>query len=258
MPAPVNELKAALLRGEMQIGLWLGLANPVVSEIASRAGYDWCLIDAEHGPNTVTSILAQLQAMNGAPAQPVVRVPVGEAWMLKQVLDLGAQSVLVPMVDTGEQAAAMVRAVRYAPAGVRGLGSAMARASGFNAIGDYALTANQQICLMVQIESAAAVANIDAIAATEGIDVVFIGPADLSADMGFLGNAGAPEVVAAIEHAIARIRAAGKAAGIITFSEDRFAYYKGLGVTFLGVGGDVPLFSAAVRGLADRARNAGV
>ncbi|MGO4917030.1 HpcH/HpaI aldolase family protein [Pseudogemmobacter sp. W21_MBD1_M6] len=256
MPAPINTLKAALQRGEMQVGLWMGLANPIVAEIAAHAGFDWCLIDGEHGPNTVTTFLAQLQAMNGAPAQPVVRVPVGEAWMLKQVLDLGAQSVLVPMVDTGEQAAAMVRAVRYAPDGVRGLGSALARASGFNAIGDYAKTANQQICLMVQVESAAAVANIDAIAGTEGIDVVFIGPADLSADMGFLGNASAPEVVAAIEHVITRIRAAGKVAGIITFNEDQFGYYRRLGVTFLGVGGDVPLFAAALRGLADRAKNA--
>lgn len=257
MPAPINGLKAALLRDEMQIGLWMGFAHPIAAEIVANAGFDWCLIDAEHGPNTVTSVLAQLQAMNGAVAHPVVRVPVGEDWILKQVLDLGAQSVLVPMVDTGEQAAAMVRAVRYAPEGVRGLGSALARASGFNAIGDYAQTANQQICLMVQVESAAAVANIDAIAGTEGIDVVFIGPADLSADMGFLGKADAPEVVAATEHAISRIRAAGKIAGIITFNEAQFGYYKGLGVTFLGVGGDVPLFAEAVRRLAERAKNAG-
>ncbi|MFC2967315.1 HpcH/HpaI aldolase family protein [Acidimangrovimonas pyrenivorans] len=256
MPAPANRLKQALAKGEMQIGLWLGMGSTVAAEIAAGAGYDWCLIDGEHGPNTVTTIRDQLQAMAGRGVAAVVRVPVGEDWVLKQVLDVGAQSVLVPMVDDAAQAEAAARAVRYPPEGVRGMGAALARASDYNAIPDYVTTANGEICLMVQIESAKAVENVDAIAAVEGIDCLFVGPADLSADMGHPGNPGHPDVVAAIEHAIARTLAAGKAAGIITFDPAQFAYYAGLGVTFLGVGGDVTVLAKAVRSLAGEAREA--
>ena len=134
MPAPKNKLKQALANGDMQIGLWLGTAHPMLAEIAASAGYDWCLIDGEHGPNDVPTILAQLQAMSGGDASVVVRVPTGQDWLLKQVLDIGAQTVVVPMVETADQAAAMVRAVRYPPDGVRGLANSMIRASGYNAI----------------------------------------------------------------------------------------------------------------------------
>lgn len=252
MPAPENKLKKALGNGEMQIGLWLGTAHPMLAEIAASAGYDWCLIDGEHGPNDVPTILAQMQAMSGGDASVVVRVPTGEDWLLKQVLDIGAQTVMVPMVETADQAAAMVRAVRYPPDGVRGLANSMIRASGYNAIADYPATANDEICLIVQVESARAIENIDTIAATEGVDVVFIGPADLSADMGHLGNPAAPEVVAAIKHAAGRIRAAGKAVGIIGGGE--LTTMRDIGVTFLGVGADVPILAAALRGLAKGAR----
>ncbi|WP_224824677.1 HpcH/HpaI aldolase/citrate lyase family protein [Cognatishimia sp. MH4019] len=250
MPAPANKLKEALLQGAVQKGLWMGLASPTVAELASHAGFDWCLIDAEHGPNDLLSIQNQLQAMNGAPAAPVVRVPVAEDWMLKQVLDLGAQNVLIPMIDTGEEAAKAVAACRYPPHGIRGLGSALARASGYNAISDYPTTSNDQICVMVQAESRAAIDNIDAIAGTEGVDVVFIGPADLSADMGYLGQLDAPEVEEVIAHAISRIRAAGKVAGIVLFNPDDFPRYLDMGAGFLGMGSDVTSLAASLRDLA--------
>ena len=252
MPAPRNNLKAALARGEMQIGLWLGTGQPLMAEIAATAGYDWCLIDGEHAPNDIPLILAQLQAMNGAGAAPVVRVPMGRDWILKQVLDIGAQTVMVPMVETAGDAAACARAVRYPPDGVRGLAASMVRASDYNAISDYATTANDEICLIVQVESARAIENIDAIAGVDGVDVVFIGPADLSADMGFTGKADAPEVKAAIKHAVQRIKAAGKAAGIIGGGD--YVEMRDLGVTFLGLSADVSLYADAVRDLAKHAR----
>lgn len=252
MPAPKNNLKTALAAGEMQIGLWLGTGSAVLAEIAATAGYDWCLIDGEHAPNDLLSILAQLQAMNGAGAAPVVRVPIGQDWLLKQVLDIGFQNIMVPMIETADQAAAMVRAVRYPPDGVRGLAASMVRASNYNAITDYATTANDEICLMVQVESARALENIDAITAVEGVDVVFIGPSDLSADMGFTGNADAPKVMAAVKQAVARITAAGKVAGI-TGGYDS-AEMRDIGIRFLGLGADVSLLAKAVRGLADKTR----
>ena len=252
MPAPENKLKQALAKGEMQIGLWLVTTNPLMSEIAASAGYDWCLIDGEHAPNDLPLILAQLQAMSGGTATPVVRVPVGQNWMLKQVLDIGIQTVMVPMVETAEQAEACVRAVRYPPDGVRGLAASMIRASDYNAITDYAATANDEICLIVQVESATAIENIDAIAGVDGVDVVFIGPSDLSADMGFTGKPEAPEVKAAITHAVTRIKAAGKAAGIIGGGD--YADMRDLGVTFLGLSADVTLIAKAMRGLAKDTR----
>lgn len=254
MPAPQNRLKAALSRGDMQIGLWLGLASPVAAELAATSGFDWCLIDGEHGPNTLGSILEQLRAIEGQGTQAVVRVPVTEDWMLKQVLDIGVQSVLVPMVNTGDDARRIARACRYPPQGTRGVGADMVRASRFNAIGDYAATANDEICVMVQVESAEAVENIDEIAATEGVDVVFVGPADLSSDMGFHTRPDAPEVLAAIDHAARRIRAAGKVAGIISGDPAKFAGLRDQGFTFLGVGAEVVVLANALRALSAKAR----
>ena len=254
MPAPRNDLKAALAEGKMQIGLWLDLGSAAVAEIAAGAGFDWCLVDGEHGPYDIAAIREQLVAIERRGCSAVVRVPANAEWMIKQVLDLGAQSLLVPMVDTPEQARAAVRAALYAPQGARGMGAAVARASNYAAIPDYVATANAEICVMVQAESRAALDNLDAIAATEGVDVVFIGPADLSADMGYPGQLDAPEVVAAIDDAIGRIRAAGKIAGIITFDPAEFTHYRDLGLTFLGVGGDMPVLATALRGLAKDTR----
>jgi len=252
MQTPVNTLKRTLKSGQVQRGIWLTSGTGILAELAGTAGFDWCLIDGEHGPNTVSEILPQLQALaiSGTPA--VVRVANAEAWMIKQVLDLGCQTVVVPMVDDAQTADAMARAMRYPPQGNRGMGASLARATGFGAVADYPHTANDQVCLLVQAESAQAVENIDAIAATEGVDGVFVGPADLSADMGYPGQPDHPEVEAAIDHLIARTVAAGKIAGIITFDESRLTEYAEKGVTFLGVGGDMMVLGSALRGLAAR------
>lgn len=253
MPAPINTLKAALNADQLQIGMWLGMRSRTVAEIAGMSGYDWCLIDGEHGPYDVTAIEGQLQTLAGTGTNAVVRVPKGESWIIKQMLDMGAQSLLIPMVDTAEEAAEMVRAVRYRPAGGRGMGASVVRASGYNAQPDYPDNANDEICLILQAESVKAMENIDAIAATEGVDCVFIGPADLSVDMGL--PADSPEVIAAIEYMIGRITAAGKAAGIITFDFDQMQRFTKLGVRFLGVGSDVFGTATWMRELAIKARD---
>lgn len=241
MPAPKNPLKDKLAKGEMTLGLWMNSGDAVAAEIAGAAGYDWCLIDGEHGPYDPTAMLGQLRAVALGGGHAVVRVPIGEAWVVKQVMDLGANSLLIPMIDTAEEAREMVLASRYAPEGKRGLGAAVARVSGYGRIADYAQDANEQVCLIVQAETRKAMENIEEIAGVEGVDAVFIGPADLSADMGHRGNPGHPEVKAAIAEGVKKITAAGKAAGILHYDSANFAYYRDLGVTFLGIGADVSL-----------------
>lgn len=250
MPAPVNSFKAGLSGDRAMIGFWLSLANPATAEIAAGAGFDWLLIDGEHGPNDLPLLLAQLQALAPHPVSPVVRVPVGETWMIKQVLDIGAQTVLVPMVDSAEQARQLVRAMRYPPEGVRGVGAAVARASAYNRIPDYLATANDQVCLLVQAESRAAIEAIEEIAAVEGVDGIFIGPADLAADMGYPGTTHEPVVLETIDTAIRRIQAAGKPAGILNTDPVMARHYIGLGAKFVAVGTDVTLFSSATAALA--------
>jgi 4-hydroxy-2-oxoheptanedioate aldolase len=253
MPAPSNPVKAALLRGDMQFGAFLDLASPAAAEIAGGAGFDWCLIDAEHGPGGKAATAAQLVALAAAGCPALIRVPVNEPWVLKQVLDLGAQTVLVPMVDTGAEAATAARATRYPPTGTRGLAAGIVRASGYGAQADYAQTANDQICLMVQAESRAAVDNIDAIAATDGVDCVFVGPSDLAADMGYLGTS-APEVDQAIAHVIGRTLHAGKAAGIFCTDPGKFQAYKDMGVTVIAVSSDVSALRGALTARVAEAR----
>ncbi|WP_347818635.1 HpcH/HpaI aldolase/citrate lyase family protein [uncultured Planktomarina sp.] len=246
MPAPQNKLKAALARRELQIGIWLGLCSPAVAEMAGAAGYDWCLIDGEHGPNDLPLMVAQLRGLEGRGASAVVRVPQGEDWILKQVLDIGAQSVLVPMVETAAQARQVVEACKYAPQGRRGVGYALARASGYNAIEDYAKTANDQICVMVQVETRTAMANISQIAQVPGIDCIFIGPADLSADMGHLGDLNHPEVREVIAQGMSDIKAAGLCSGTICFDQDDQQRFIAQGGSFLGVAADVVTLQSAL------------
>lgn len=254
MPAPINPFKAALKAGKPQIGFWLALANAYTAEIAGGAGFDWLLLDGEHAPNDIPLLTAQLQALSASPSHPVVRLPIGESWMIKQVLDIGAQTILVPMVESAKQAQAMVKAILYPPHGVRGVGAALARASRFNAIPDYLQTANDQVCLLLQVESCAGLAAIEEIAAIDGVDGIFIGPADLAADMGFLGKPGAPEVQAAVEGGLKRIIATGKAAGILTSDQALANRYLELGATFVAVGNDVTLFSNSMTNLARSVR----
>ncbi|HXV28971.1 MAG TPA: 4-hydroxy-2-oxoheptanedioate aldolase [Sinorhizobium sp.] len=245
MPAPKNLFKQALKEGRAQIGLWQALANPYTVEICAGAGYDWLLLDAEHAPNDVPLLVSQLQAMKGSGSQPIIRPPIGETWIIKQLLDIGVQTLLIPMVDSKAMAESVVKAVRYPPLGVRGVGAALARASAFNRIPDYLQTADNEICLLLQVESRAGLAALDEIASTDGVDGIFVGPADLAADMGYLGKPGAPEVQAEVEKALLRIRGHGKAAGILTSDLRLAKRYVQLGANFVGIGNDVTLLANA-------------
>ena len=254
MTTLLNPFKQALAENRPQIGLWLGLADPYSAELCAGAGFDWLLIDGEHAPNDLRSILGQLQAITPSASHPIARIPVGHGHvgttLVKQYLDLGVQTLLVPMVDTAEQAADLVRATRYPPQGIRGM--AGARASGWGRNPTYVHDANAQVCLLVQAETALSLQNLDAMAATEGVDGVFIGPADLSASMGHVGNPGHPDVQAAIDDAIVRIVKAGKAAGILAPDEAQARRYLALGATFVAVGLDTSLLAQATSALAAR------
>ncbi len=252
MPAPINPFKKALAENRLQLGLWLGLANETTAELCAGAGFDWLLVDAEHAPFDIPTIAAQLRSISASASHAAVRPPIGETWIIKQLLDIGAQTLLIPMVESAMQAENLVRATRYPPHGVRGVGAALARASGYNRVGDYLTTANGQICLLVQVETARGLDNIEAIAAVEGVDGIFIGPADLAADLGHLGNPGHPEVQKAVESGLLRIIAAGKPAGILTSDEQLAKKYIALGATFVAVGTDVTLMARATADLAAR------
>jgi 4-hydroxy-2-oxoheptanedioate aldolase len=250
MPAPHNPFKHAIGEGELQLGCWLGLADPYVAEISAGAGFDWLLIDGEHAPNDLRSITAQLQVIAGRPTHAVVRPPVGDTWLIKQLLDAGAQSLLIPMVESAVQAQTLVDAVTYPPHGVRGIGSALARASDFAAIGDYLTTAREEICLLAQVENQKGMEALDDILAVDGIDGVFIGPSDLAADMGFIGKAGAPEVKNAVLSAMQKIVASGKAAGILTLDRDLQQQCRDIGASFIATEIDVTLFARNMRSAA--------
>ncbi|MBC2384683.1 4-hydroxy-2-oxoheptanedioate aldolase [Pseudomonas sp. WS 5106] len=250
-----NAFKARLKAGEPQIGLWLGLADAYCAELAANAGFDWLLIDGEHAPNDLRSLLGQLQAIAPYPSQPIIRPVVGDTALIKQVLDIGVQTLLVPMVESAEQARELVRAITYPPHGVRGVGSALARASRWNSVPDYLDKADEEMCLLVQIENTVGLANLDEIASVDGVDGVFIGPADLSAAMGHRGNPGHPDVQAAIEDAIARVRKAGKAVGILSADETLARRYLELGATFVAVGVDTTVLMRGLQTLAGRFKN---
>jgi 4-hydroxy-2-oxoheptanedioate aldolase len=246
----VNPFKRALRERRTQVGMWLALANPYTAEICATAGFDWLLIDGEHAPNDVRSILAQLQVLAAYPASPVVRAVTGDSVLIKQLLDIGAQTLLVPMVESAEQARHLVSAMRYPPAGIRGVGAALARASQWNRVTNYLHEANDQMCLLVQVETRLGLDNLDAIAAVEGVDGIFIGPSDLSAALGHLGNLTHGEVQQAIEDAIRRIRSAGRAAGILSTDETLARRYLSLGCTFVAVGLEGNLLMRATQDLA--------
>ena len=255
MKTPVNTFKQALYARQTQIGLWLGLTSAYSAEICALAGFDWLLVDGEHAPNNLSSIQAHLQTIAAYPGNhAIARVPVGDTVIIKQYLDLGVQTLLVPMVDTAEQAAQIVQAMRYPQddghGGVRGM--AGARASRWGHYTNYAKEANEQVCLLVQAESQMALNNLDAIVNTPGVDGVFIGPADLSASMGYVGNSNHPVVQAAIEDAIARILKAGKAPGILTPDEKLAQHYIDLGAVFVAVGLDTQILMRHTTALAAR------
>ncbi|HGM6666345.1 4-hydroxy-2-oxoheptanedioate aldolase [Serratia ureilytica] len=252
-----NHFKRALQEKRPQIGLWLGLCSSYSAELLAGAGFDWLLIDGEHAPNNVQTVLGQLQAVAPYPSQPVVRPPWNDAVIIKQLLDVGAQTLLIPMIQNAEQARDAVRATRYPPHGVRGVGSALARASRWNRVPDYLQQADEQMCVLVQIETREAVKNLEAILQVEGVDGVFIGPADLSADMGFSGNPQHPEVQRTIDDAIARIRAAGKAPGILMANKALAQRYLEAGALFVAVGVDTTLLARAAEALANEFKQGG-
>jgi 4-hydroxy-2-oxoheptanedioate aldolase len=240
------------LKTQQQIGLWVGLADAYGTEIAANAGYDWLLIDGEHAPSDLRTTLAQLQSIAAYPSQAVVRPPIGSVQLIKQLLDIGAQTLLIPMIETVEQAELMVKAVRYPPYGVRGVGAALARATRWNSIPNYYATAHENICLLIQIESVVGLANLDAILKVDGIDGIFIGAVDLSATMGYEGNPNHPEVQKAVIDAIKRIRVAGKAAGILSTMHDVTQQYLDLGTEFVAVGVDTSVLMNSLRDLLAR------
>lgn len=253
MNLPTNVFKHAIsTRERPQIGLWLGLADAYAAEIAAGAGFDWLVLDAEHSPNDVPRLLAQLQAIAGYPVAPIVRAAADSPVHIKQLLDLGTQTLVVPMIEDGPQAEALVRATRYPPAGIRGVGSALTRASRWGRIPNYTRHADEQLCVIAQIESPRGLANLRAIASTAGIDGIFIGPADLSASMGHRDEPGHPEVQATIAAAIKACRVLQVPVGIISADEAVARHYLSLGVTFIAVGIDTSLYARAATALADR------
>lgn len=241
--ALANGFKASLRDGRRQIGLWQVLANPITAEICAGAGFDWLLFDGEHGPNDVPSLLAQLQAVAAYPVHPIARLPSSETWLIKQHLDIGFQTLLIPFVESAEQAAELVRAVRYPPEGVRGAAAGIVRASRWGRIPDYLERASEEVCLLVQIETAAGLANLDAIARVDGVDGVFIGPADLAASLGYRGRPGSPDIVERIEAAIMRLKQLGKPSGLLTTDPVFGRACLDLGSAFLAVGTDAGLLT---------------
>jgi 4-hydroxy-2-oxoheptanedioate aldolase len=246
---PVNRLKRALRDGQTQIGLWSSLSSHIAAEIVAGAGFDWILIDTEHSPNELADVHRQLQAMQGSATSAVVRPAWNDPVAFKRLLDLGVQSLLVPYVQNAEEARRAVAATRYPPDGIRGVATTT-RASRYGRVKDYLGRAHDEICVILQIETRAALAGLEAIAAVEGVDGLFIGPSDLAADMGHLGNNAHPDVRAAIDEAIGRIRATGRAAGILTPVEADARRWLDLGCNLLAVGSDAGILARQADALA--------
>jgi 4-hydroxy-2-oxoheptanedioate aldolase len=248
---PVNAFKAGLRAGLQQIGMWSTLSTAFGAEVVAGAGFDWLCLDTEHSPGDVLTVMAQLQALAGYAVSPVVRPATNDPVLIKRFLDIGAQTLLIPYVQSADEARAAVAAVRYPPEGIRGV-SALTRATRFGRVKGYARGAEAEIAVLVQVETQTALDAIEAIAAVDGIDGIFIGPADLGASLGHNGEPGHPVVIAAVEDAIRRIVAAGKPAGILTGDPEFARRCIERGTTFTAVGVDVGLLAWASDDLAKR------
>ena len=246
---PPNAFKSGLAAGRPQIGLWNSLCSNIVAEILAYAGFDWIVVDTEHAPNEIAGVLPLLQAMKGGTAEPVVRVAWNDAVLLKRILDIGGRSVLVPFVQNAEEAKKAVAATRYPPEGIRGVAVAP-RANLYGGVANYHHNINKDLCVLVQVETRSAMKQIEAIAAVDGIDGIFIGPSDLAADFGHLANPKHPEVQAAIADGCKRIRAAGKGAGILTSDPEEIVRYLDMGFNFVAVGSDSGVLAAGCKKLA--------
>jgi 4-hydroxy-2-oxoheptanedioate aldolase len=251
---PVNRFKLALQSGRQQIGLWCTLSNPYGLELLAGSGFDWLLLDTEHSPSDVLGVLAQLQAMAPYPVSPVVRPAWNDPVLIKRYLDIGAQTLLLPYIQNAQEAQAAVRSVLYPPRGVRGV-SAQTRATGFGRISNYANRCEAELCLLVQIETIEAMDQLEAIAAVEGVDGVFIGPGDLAASMGLLGQTGHPDVVDVISKALERLKRCAKPSGILTADRRLAERYMQLGTVFTAVGVDAGLLANASSQLNQSYRN---
>lgn len=238
MELPRNNFKRAIAAGQQQLGLWSSLSSNYTVEVIAGTGYDWLLIDTEHSPNDLESVLTQLQAVAPYSTHPIVRVAWNDTVLIKRYLDAGAQSLLVPFVQNADEARAAVAATRYPPMGVRGV-AGTTRANRFGRVPNYARRAHEELCVLLQVETRQALDNIEEICAVEGVDGVFVGPADLHASLGYPGETGNPAVVPMIEDAIRRIRQAGKAPGVLTSAEAEVRRYIEAGCLFTAVGSDV-------------------
>ncbi len=246
-----NAFKQALRDGKLQIGLWSSLCSNIAAEIISESGFDWLLLDTEHSPNEIPDLLSQLQAVQRGTATPIVRPAWNDAVLVKRILDIGAQALLFPYVQTPEEAKRAVAATRYPPQGIRGV-TVVGRASRYGRVPGYLTKANDEICVLVQVETRSALEQLEAIAKVEGVDGVFIGPSDLAASLGHLGNPQAPEVQKAIEDAGRRLKAIGKPAGILTGVDEEIRRYIGWGYQFVAVGADLGLLRNAADALAKK------
>ena len=249
MDLPVNTFKRALKEGERQIGLWSSLSSHYSVELLAGSGFDWLLFDTEHSPNELDMVFTQLQAIAPYPTHPVVRVPWNDMVMIKRFLDIGAQSLLIPYVQSAEEARNAVAFTRYPPEGVRGIAGSV-RANRFGRVKDYHKRAHEELCVLVQIETQSGIDNLDEITAVDGVDGVFIGPADLHASLGYRGETANPKVKPVIDDAIRRIRKAGKAPGILTGVEADARYWLELGCQFVAVGSDTVILARETQNLA--------
>lgn len=246
-----NAFKHNLAAGKLQIGLWSSLCSNIATEIIGDSGFDWILLDTEHSPNEIPDLLGQLQAMQGGPTTPIIRPAWNDAVLIKRCLDIGAQSLLLPYVQNAEEARAAVAATRYPPHGIRGV-SVAARASRYGRTPGYLGKANDEICVLVQVETRSALGELEAIAEIEGVDGVFIGPSDLAASLGHLGNPQHPDVQKAIKDAVDRLTKVGKPAGMLTGNEEEAKRYIDWGYKFVAVGADVGLLAKNADALCKR------
>jgi 2-dehydro-3-deoxyglucarate aldolase len=251
-----NVFRQQLIERQRVVGCWLSLASPIATEVVGVAGFDWLLLDCEHAPNDVLSIVPQLMALKDSASAAVVRPPWNDAVVIKRLLDVGAQNLLVPFIETAEQAAHVVAATRYPPEGIRGV-SVSHRGNRYGAVSDYWVVANRSISVGVQIENRSGVANAATIAAVDGVDALFVGPSDLAAAYGHLGNAAHPEVQAAIAEVLAAAQTAGKAAGILAPAEADARRYLDMGFTMVAVGSDLGLLRSNSQQLADKFKTLG-
>lgn len=246
-----NRFKTALYEGQKQYGIWNGIPHSYAAEILAGAGFDWVLIDAEHGPFDINQIIIQLQAMSRYDVTPILRIPGADHIYMKTLMDAGVQSFIIPMIESQEQAEYVSKAVKYPPEGIRGVGTALARAAQWNRVNDYFKLANDEMCIIAQVESMKGVNALDDILTVEGVDVVFLGPADLAASMGHLGNPSHPDVKAQVDICLSKIKASGKIPGVLTSSKEFIADYSNKGAQMIGVGLDTIILSKATRALAE-------